>query len=179
MTRIALVYGFISGSIVTGVIIVGLLLSGGQHTHFSSVWLGYLIMLLALSMIFVGVKQYRDNALGGVIKFAPALGLGLAIAAVAGLAYVLVWEVYLAATRYEFAETYAAAMIEAKRDQGVSGAALQKEIANAQAFVVQYRNPLFRVPMTFIEIFPVGLLIALISAGLLRNPKVLPKRSAA
>jgi hypothetical protein len=179
MTRIALVYGFISGSIVTGVIIVGLLLSGGQHTHFSSVWLGYLIMLLALSMIFVGVKRYRDNALGGVIKFGPALGLGLAIAAVAGVAYVLVWEVYLAATGYEFAETYAAAMVEAKRARGVSGDALQKEIANAQAFVAQYRNPLFRAPMTFVEIFPVGLLIALISAGLLRNPKLLPKRSVA
>ncbi len=37
-----------------------------------------------------------------------------------------------------------------------------------------YRNPLFRIPMTFIEIFPVGLLVALISAALLRNPKLLP-----
>jgi hypothetical protein len=38
----------------------------------------------------------------------------------------------------------------------------------------QYANPLFRVPMTFLEIFPVGLLVALVSALLLRNPKVLP-----
>jgi hypothetical protein len=39
-----------------------------------------------------------------------------------------------------------------------------------------YRNPLFRLPMTFIEIFPVGLLIALISAAILRNPRILPAR---
>jgi hypothetical protein len=31
--------------------------------------------------------------------------------------------------------------------------------------------------MTFIEIFPVGVLIALISAALLRNPRMLPARS--
>jgi hypothetical protein len=179
MTRIVLVYGLLSGLIIVGVIVVGMVLSGGQHTHSSSVWLGYLVMLLGLSMIFLGVKQYRDNALGGVIKFGPALGLGLAIAVVAGLAYVIVWEVYSAATNYEFAENYAAAMIETKRAQGLSGEALQKEIAKAQEFVAQYRNPLFRMPMTFIEIFPVGLLIALISAGLLRNPKLLPKRSPA
>jgi len=37
-------------------------------------------------------------------------------------------------------------------------------------------NPLFRLPMTFVEIFPVGLLIALVSAGLLRNPRFLPAR---
>ena len=41
----------------------------------------------------------------------------------------------------------------------------------------QYANPLFRLPMTFIEIFPVGLLVALVSAALLRNPSFLPARS--
>ncbi len=30
--------------------------------------------------------------------------------------------------------------------------------------------------MTFLEIFPVGLIIALLSAALLRNPKVMPAR---
>jgi lipopolysaccharide export LptBFGC system permease protein LptF len=40
-----------------------------------------------------------------------------------------------------------------------------------------YRNPLFRLPMTFAEIFPMGLLIALISAAILRNPKILPARA--
>ena len=36
-----------------------------------------------------------------------------------------------------------------------------------------YANPLFRIPMTFMEIFPVGFLVALVSALLLRNPKIL------
>ena len=45
-----------------------------------------------------------------------------------------------------------------------------------RAMAEAYRNPLFRLPMTFVEIFPVGLLIALVSAGLLRNPRFLPAR---
>ena len=39
---------------------------------------------------------------------------------------------------------------------------------------IQYADPLFRLPITFLEIFPVGLLISLISAAILRNPGVLP-----
>jgi hypothetical protein len=42
---------------------------------------------------------------------------------------------------------------------------------------IKYRDPLFRIPITFIEIFPVGLLVALVSAALLRNPKLMPARA--
>ncbi len=45
-----------------------------------------------------------------------------------------------------------------------------------ETFKAQYANPLFRLPMTFIEIFPVGVLVSLISAAILRNPRVLPAR---
>ena len=63
--------------------------------HTTSLWFGYLVMLVALSLIFVGVKRYRDSQCGGVINFGPAFVLGLAIAAVAALVYALVWESYL------------------------------------------------------------------------------------
>jgi hypothetical protein len=42
-----------------------------------------------------------------------------------------------------------------------------------------YDNPLYRLPMTFAEIFPVGLLVTLVSAVLLRNPRFLPARTRA
>jgi hypothetical protein len=45
-----------------------------------------------------------------------------------------------------------------------------------EAFKVQYANPMFRLPMTFAEIFPVGVLVSLVSAGLLRNSRFLPAR---
>jgi hypothetical protein len=178
MIRTILIYGLISGAIVTSGMIASIVLSGGAHSS-SSLWLGYLIMLVALSAILVGVKSHRDQALGGVIKFRTALMVGLGIAVVASLIYVAVWEVYLAATHYTFMDQYTAHILAAKRAAGVSGAAYAKAAAEMEAMRRQYTNPLYRFAMTFIEIFPVGVLVALVSAALVRNPRFLPARSPA
>jgi hypothetical protein len=173
MIRTIVVYGAIAGFITIGVMIATIVVMGGH----GSMILGYLEMLLALSMIFVGVRRYRDTVCGGVVKFGPALLVGLGIAGVAGVAYVVGWEIYLAATHYTFMDQYAAAYIAGKRSVGVTGAALAAEIARMDEMKAQYANPLYRLPMTFMEIVPVGLLVALASAGLLRNPRLLPARA--
>lgn len=172
MTNIIFLFGTISGLIVIAGAIAWIAFGGELGTGGEIV--GYLIMIVALSMIFFGVKRYRDQELGGVIKFLPAFMTGLAIAAVAGVIYVLVWEVYDAATGRTFIGTYTASLIEAERAKGLAGAALDAKIAEMEALKVQYADPLFRIPMTFLEIFPVGLIIAVISAAILRNPRVLP-----
>jgi hypothetical protein len=172
MTRTILTYGLISGLIaILG--IIGTIIGPGDH----SVWLGYLIMLVALSAVLLGVKQHRDRVLGGVIKFWPAFLVGLSIAVIAGLVYVAIWEAYLALTHYTFMDGYIDHILAAKRAAGVTGAAYQKLAAEMEAMRRNYANPLFRLPMTFVEIFPVGLLVALASAALLRNPRFLPARS--
>lgn len=178
MFAIALRYGAISGAVVIAVIIAGMMYAngpGGGHAT-SSLWFGYLIMILALSTIFLAIREYRNKKLGGVIKFLPAFGLGLLVAAVAGVVYVAAWETFLQTTHYPFMENYTAAMIEAKRSAGVTGPELDAFIAEMERAKTDYANPFYRLPATFIEIFPVGLLIALISAAILRNPKVLPVR---
>ncbi|WDI32768.1 DUF4199 domain-containing protein [Hyphococcus flavus] len=175
MLRIALIYGSISGIIVISVMTAGIVFSDGKGAGASQAF-GYLIMLIALSMIFIGVKRHRDTNLGGIIKFAPAFGMGIAIAAVAGVFYVAGWEAYLASTDYAFASQYAEGIIEAKRQAGVTGETLEKAIEDMDKMVTNYANPLYRLPITFSEIFPIGLLIALISALILRNPKAFPAR---
>lgn len=174
MTRSIIVYGSIAGLVVIAGMVAQIVLLGGHGG--SSVWLGYLTMLVGLSLIFVAVKRYRDVECGGVVRFLPAFLLGLGIAVAAGVAYVIGWEIYLAATHYAFMEEYTAGILEAKRAQGLAGPALAAEAARLETMKTQYDNPLFRLPMTFVEIFPVGLLIALVSAGLLRNPRFLPAR---
>lgn len=135
---------------------------------------GYLTMLLALSLIFVGVKRYRDRVQGGVIRFGTAFGLGLGISAVAGVVYMFGWEITLAVTDYAFVETYAAAAVEAKRASGASAAAVAAVAEDMAKFKLQYMNPWFRMPVTFVEIFPVGIIVSLVSALLLRNRRFLP-----
>jgi cytochrome c-type biogenesis protein CcmH/NrfF len=171
--KYALIYGLLSGSVIAAVITAGLLL-GPEFGFTHSLWFGYLVMLVALTFIFVGVKRYRDVERGGVIKFLPAFGMGLAIAIVAGIAYVCVWEAYQASTGYRFMDEYIAAMVRQRQAEGASAAAIAEFMREMEGMRVSYANPLFRLPMTFLEVFPVGLLVALISAALLRNPRLLP-----
>ena len=137
-------------------------------------WLGYLIMIVALSMIFVGIKRYRDRELGGVIKFGTAALLGLGITLVASVVYVAVWEVNLSLTDHSFIEEYTRSVVADKQADGITGAELAAVEAEMATMRERYADPLFRVPMTFLEIFPVGLLISLLAAAVLRNSKFLP-----
>jgi len=174
-TKYAGTYGLLSGMVIIAIIISGLALA--ERVQFAgSEWFGYLVMLSALTFIFFGVKRYRDIDRGGVIGFGRALGLGIAITIVAAIAYVLVWEVYLAATNYAFIDDYVDGIRRAKQAAGLTGAALAREMAPMEAMRVDYANPLFRLPMTFVEIAPVGMLVAFVSAALLRNPRFLPAR---
>jgi Na+/phosphate symporter len=176
MTRYAIIYGAIAGAIAATVLTVGIASDLSNHT--TSLWFGYLVMLVALSLIFVGVRRYRDVECGGVVKFGRAFALGVAIAAVAGLIYALVWESYLDISGYDFMADYAESVLKQMQAEGATPAAIQAKAAEMNAMAESYQNPLFRLPMTFIEIFPVGFVVALISAALLRNPKMLPARSS-
>jgi len=175
MKKIALIYGGISGGIAISAIMLGLRFSEDSDL-LSSEFFGYLSMLVALSLVFIGVKKYRDEQKGGVIKFGPAFLAGLAIAVVAGVTYTFIWEIYSMSTNYAFIDNYSASMIEAKKASGLTGAVLEAEIADVKDMMANYRNPFFRLPLTFMEIFPVGFIVSLISAAVLRNPKMFPAR---
>jgi hypothetical protein len=170
-----LTYGLISGAIVAAVLVTALAF-GSPDGHLYSQLFGYLAMLVALTFVFVGVKRFRDVECGGAIRFWPALKVGLGIAGVAALVYVLSWEAYLAASGRDFMADYIAAIARERQADGVAADAIAREVAEMQEMAVNYRNPLFRMPITFLEIFPVGLAVALVSAALLRNPRLLPPR---
>jgi hypothetical protein len=177
MMRTVLTFGIAAGLLVA----VPMCLMVGTAEHGSaatSIFTGYLVMLLALSLIFFGVKRRRDREFGGVIRFMPALLTGLGISVVAGVIYVIGWEITLVMTDYAFVDAYSNATIEAARAKGASAADIAALVAEMDEFRRMYANPLIRVAFTFIEIFPVGLLISLISAALLRNSRFLPARVA-
>lgn len=163
MQRIVLTYGIIAGLVIITSMIVGIEL--GQ----SQAWLGFLIMFIAFGSIYIAIRQYRDHSLGGVIDFTTAIVLGLGISAVAGVMYVLVWEIYLAVTEYAFIDAYASSMVAAGESASADPADLAEQLQRVEQFSEQYRNPLFRLPMTFLEVFPAGLLVTLVSGAVLRN----------
>lgn len=175
MGRIIAVYGSIGGMIVA----VGMLIAiTFVSTHDSLAMIaGYLNMLIALSMVFVGMKRYRDTVCGGAIRFLPALGVGLGIALVAGLFYVVAWEIYLYATDYTFMDKYIAQSLANMRADGKPAAEIAKFAAEMDGFRAQYSNPLIRMPMTLSEIAPVGIIVAFVSALVLRNSRLFPAKA--
>lgn len=175
MLKKILSYGFVAG-LIAGGLLSATMIGMGEQTPTYGMLLGYTIMLLALSAVFIGIKRYRDDDLGGVIRFWPAFGMGVAMSFLASIVYVVVWESAVAITHLDFAGDYSAMIIEQQKAKGANADELATLVAEMEQFKVQYANPLFRLPMVFIEIFPVGVLVSLVSAGLLRNHRFLPVR---
>lgn len=176
MLKTVLSFGLVAG-LLAGVPLFALVVvyKGPPPAH--GMLIGYLIMLVALSLVFVAIKRRRDADLGGVIRFWQAFGLGLAISLVAGIVYATAWEAALAAAKLDFGTEWARIQIEHGKAKGLSEAELAKLAAEMDQFKAMYAQPLYRFLMTFAEIFPVGLLVSLVSAALLRNPRFLARRT--
>ena len=176
MLRTILKYGLIAGLVVGGFEFATFVLFSGMPPLKYGMVVGYTTMLIALSAVFVGIKRHRDVDRGGVIGFWPALGVGLGISFIAGIFYVAAWEAVQSMMHMDFASSYAQAIIASQKAKGASAEALAKLTTEMEAFKVQYANPMYRLPMTFAEIFPIGVLVSLVSAGLLRNSRFLAVR---
>ncbi|MAL19135.1 MAG: DUF4199 domain-containing protein [Balneola sp.] len=174
MKKIVLTFGIFAGIINVGTGILLVNLAGEEMVHANSQWIGYLVMIIALSMIFVGIKQYRDEHLGGVIKFGKAFLTGLYIALIASAIYVGVWELYLQVSGVDFIANYQASMIENMQADGASQAEISAMKDQMEFYAEMYENPFLRILITLSEILPVGLIISLISAALLRKSTFFP-----
>lgn len=176
MKRVILRNGILAGLIV-GIPMILYMTSIPEHGPMGlSMLITYVVMLFALSMVFVGIKQYRDRELGGVIQFVPALAVGLGISVVAGIFYAIAWEITMPLMKFDFIKFYSDSIIEQARAQGAS---VEEAAAKAAEFTRTYTNPFIRVPFTFLEIFPVGILVSVVSAALLRNSRFLPAKQSA
>jgi hypothetical protein len=172
MTRIVLIFGLIAGGILGLFMVIMIPLCVNGHANLErSELLGYTMMILAFILVFFGVRSYRENIAGGSITFAKAFQVGIFITLVACAVYVITWEIMYWGFIPDFGERYAAGMIAKAQASGASAAKLAAMKAEMAQFVVAYKNPLYNVGMTFLEIFPVGLIMTLIAAGFLRRSR--------
>ncbi|MEQ6166060.1 MULTISPECIES: DUF4199 domain-containing protein [unclassified Ekhidna] len=163
-------FGLLAGIInVIGWIVLDALFQGDGFDFSLGETLGYTAMLIALSTVFFGVKSYRDKELNGQITFKNAFLKGLVIVSIASLIYVVGWEIYYPNFQADFGEKYSAYLISNLEEQGLSSTEIAKEKASMEQWMQMYKNPLYRVPMTLMEIFPLGLIVTLISALILKR----------
>jgi hypothetical protein len=131
--------------------------------------LGYTTIILSLLLVFFGVRSYRDNVAKGQITFGKAFLVGLAITVISCLFYVATWEIIYFNFMPDFMDKYGAQVIQKMQASGATAAAIQQQTEQLDKLKVLYKNPFFNMAMTFIEPFPVGLVITFISAAFLRK----------
>lgn len=167
MRRIILTYGIIGGIIVSAM--MWLTLGDGKHDWENGEMIGYTTMVIALSTIFFGVKTYRDKHLGGSINFGKAFLVGLYITLIASTMYVASWMIMSANMEQDFMASYAEHMKVKMEQSGTPAVEIEAQMAEMREFGELYKNPIVKVGFTYVEILPVGLLISLICAGLLKR----------
>ena len=169
MKKIILVCGLIAGLISSAWCFISVRVFTNDVSLNTRTWLGYTAMILSFSLIFVGIKQYRDNYSDGVITFGKAFKIGLLISLVGSTLYVLLWLISYYFFFPDFAGKYTALMQAQMKADGASAAAISREMADMSKYFAWYKNPLFNILITYSEILPVGLVMALIAAAVLKR----------
>src|SRR5574341_1405466 len=178
MRKVTLTFGFLAGVIVSVLAVIILTLCENGAINFDNGdFLTYGSMVIALAMVFFGIKSYRDNYQNGAIKFTKGLQVGMLISLVASLMYVATWEAFYQIQPDVFAsfmDKYADHQINKMKEKGALPAVIDQKVKEMADMKAMYKNPLSRIGMTLFLILPVGIIITLISAAVLRRKEFLP-----
>jgi len=168
MNKIVWRNGLIAGGIFAAEMAAMALFRDGWDHLKNGYIIGYSSMILAFLLVFFGIRSYREQT-GGSISFGKAFSVGLAITLIACAIYVLSWEVVYFNFIPDFADKYSASVLEKARKDGASEAKLAATKKQMADFKRLYANPVINAGMTLMEVFPVGLVVTLVSAAILRR----------
>ena len=168
MKKTVLTFGLLAGLIIS-VLMGGSLLIADKIGTGHSMVLGYTMMVASFLLIYFGVRSYRDNTLGGQISFGRAFTCGILITLITTVCYVAMWEILYFNFMPHFMDSYFAAEIHKVQSAGLDPATTAAKVAAIQHSQQLYQNPFVNMAYTFMEPLPVGLLITLISAAVLRR----------
>lgn len=170
MQRIIWLYGIIAGVFLGGFLLIGFALSSGNGNLGISEVVGYLSMLIAMSLVVVGIKRIRDRHLNGTISFGKAFMIGMYIVLIANVIYSGAWTVYTQVSDSNFYAEYYEMQKQKMEEEGIDEEAIDMMDAEAQKMLKLMENPFMIFGFTFItELLPVGFLVSLISALILKR----------
>lgn len=168
MKKTILTYGLISGiisSALMGATVPFLHKLGGNTGYI----FGYTAIILSFLLVYFGIRSYRDNVGNGHITFAKAFAIGISITLISCLFYVVTWEIIYFNFMPHSMDSYFASAADRIKSSGASPDTIQAKLADLEKSKRLYSNPLYNAALTFLEPFPVGLVITLVSAAILRR----------
>ena len=167
MKKTVWTFGLISGA-VSAAMMLGTIPFADTIGFDRGVIVGYTTMVLAGLFIFFGIRSYREQV-GGAITFGKAFTVGSLITLISCVCYVITWEVMYFKLMPGFVEKYTSYAVSQLKASGATQQAIEARVRDMQRFKELYDNPLINAAITFIEPFPVGLVITLISSAVLRK----------
>jgi len=169
MKKTVLIFGLISGAISAAMMFATLPFIDRIGFDKGAI-VGYTSIILSFLLVFFGIRSYRENIGGGTITFGRAFAVGILITLISCIFYVAAWEIiYYFNFVPDFFAKYSAYVVEKAKASGASPEAIRAKVEEMKKFKQMYDNPFFNAAMTFTEPFPVGLIITLISALILRK----------
>lgn len=168
MKKTVLTFGLIGGAVIATMMFATLPFVDKIGFDKGAV-IGYTTMVLAFMLVFFGIRSYRENVSDGQITFGRALAVGLLIMLVISVCYVVTWEILYFKFMPDFFEKYASYLIAKAKASGATQQAIDTQLQELKSFKVMYDKPLINAAMTFAEPLPVGLVVTLISAAILRK----------
>jgi hypothetical protein len=171
MKKNILIFGLVSGVILAAFVISIGILTKAFHGHIENEVVGYSAMIIAFSVIFVGTRNFRDKYNQGVVSFSKAFLVGLGISLIGSTLYVGTWLIEYYCFMPDFMDKYSATLIQKAQHSGLSPEALQKRLDSINGISKMYKNPIMVILFTYIEVLPVGIVISLISALILKRRK--------
>ena len=172
MKRVVLVYGLIAGVIVSVLMVANIAVMNKQGCGSAlGMVLGYASMLLAFSFIFVSIKNYRDKYLGGVINFGKAFLTGLLVATIASAFYTFTWVLVYKNIYPDFIEKYTSGQLAAMKTAGKTAAEIAAKTKEMDSMVAMYKTWPGLIGFTLLEILPVGIIVSLIAALILKRKR--------
>ncbi len=169
MKKTILTFGLISGAVSSAMMLLTVPFHDRIGFETAGYVVGYTAIVLSFLLVYFGIRSYRDNVSGGQITFAKGFAIGLGITLISCVFYVITWEALYFTVLHDFPAKYAAHMIEKLKASGATDAVIAQKAKELEQFKVMYENPLINAALTFIEPFPVGLAMTLLSAALLRK----------
>ena len=174
MRKTVITYGLLSGVVAFGLwYLTQFLMTSpdGKIDMDKGMIYGYATMILSLSMIFFGVRHFRDKYQGGLIKFGKAFWIGFQIALIAAIFYMVGWMIYYHTSDIakQHMVQYGEHMKQEMAASGMPAEELAKKTAEFDKNMEMYKNPFFMAIMTIFEILPVGIIVSLISAFILKK----------
>lgn len=164
MKRSVLIFGLVLGTILCVNMIYMVNMCYNNPDFKGNDVVGYAVMVVIFSMTFFGIRNYRNNQLNGEISFGKAFKTGALIALAGSTMYVVVWLFYYYLFVPDFLDKYIPHVL--KYVPASDLAAKTKEMEN---FKEMYKNPFLVVLITYSEVLPVGLVVALISSLFLKK----------